>query len=114
MRRRREWKRGSDLVCWYAGFGFLQLGVLGLGFLQDRNVRVGVFPQREEMLVGAALTAYCMSSSRWQQAEEIEEARRKCSEQLPWAAELRRNFCVERHNLASSPVFSLAFHWEKR
>ncbi len=86
-----------------------QLGVLSLGFLKDGDFGVSVFPQREEILVGAALAAYCMSFSRWQQAEEIEEARRKCSEQLPWAAELRGNFCVGRYNLAYSPVFSLAF-----
>jgi hypothetical protein len=35
-------------------FPLLQLRVLCLGLLQDRNVRVGVFPQREEVLVGAA------------------------------------------------------------
>jgi hypothetical protein len=36
----------------------LQLRVLRFGFLQDRNVGVGVFPQREEVLVsGAALDA---------------------------------------------------------
>ena len=84
-------------------------GILSLGFPKDGDVGVGVFPQREEMLVGAALAAYCMSFSCWQQAEEIEEARRKCSEQLPWAAELRGNFYVGRYNLAYSPVLSLAF-----
>ena len=87
-----------------------QLGVLSLGFLKDGDFGVGIFPQREEILVGAALAAYCMSFSGWQQAEEIEEARRKCPEQLPWAAELRGNFCVGQHNLAYSPDFSLAFH----
>ncbi len=35
MRRRREKKRGSVLVRRYAGFRFLQLGVLGLGFRWD-------------------------------------------------------------------------------
>ena len=30
-----------------------QLGVLGFGLLQDGNVRVGVFPDGEEILVGA-------------------------------------------------------------
>ena len=36
----------------------LQLRVLRFGFLQDGNVGVGVFPQREEVLVsGAALDA---------------------------------------------------------
>jgi hypothetical protein len=32
----------------------LQLRVLRLGLLQDRNVGVGVFPEREEIVVGAA------------------------------------------------------------
>ena len=32
----------------------LQLCVLQLGFLQDGNVGVGVFPEREEILVGGA------------------------------------------------------------
>jgi hypothetical protein len=32
----------------------MQLGVLSLGFLQDGNVRVGVFPQREEILIRSA------------------------------------------------------------
>jgi hypothetical protein len=30
----------------------LQLRVLGLGFLQDGNVGVGVFPEGEEIFVG--------------------------------------------------------------
>ena len=32
----------------------LQLHVLGLGLLQDGDVRVGVFPQREEILIRGA------------------------------------------------------------
>jgi hypothetical protein len=32
----------------------LQLRVLPLGFFQDGNVGVGVFPQREKILVGGA------------------------------------------------------------
>ena len=32
----------------------LQLGVLRLGFLQDGDVGVGVFPEGEEVLVGGA------------------------------------------------------------
>ncbi len=28
-------ERGEELVCRYAGFGFLQLGVFGLGFRRD-------------------------------------------------------------------------------
>jgi len=32
----------------------LQLGVFGLGGPQDGQVRVGVFPEREEILVGGA------------------------------------------------------------
>ena len=34
------------------GAHLLQLRVLGLGFLQDGDVRVGVFPQCEEILIG--------------------------------------------------------------
>jgi hypothetical protein len=30
----------------------LQLGVFGLGFFQDGDVRVGVFPEREDIFVG--------------------------------------------------------------
>jgi hypothetical protein len=35
----------------------LQLRVLRLGFLQDGDVGVGVFPEREEILVGGAALA---------------------------------------------------------
>ena len=31
-----------------------QLGVLGSGFFQDGNIRVSIFPQRQEILVGSA------------------------------------------------------------
>src|SRR5258708_37537006 len=34
--------------------GLLQLRVLRPGFLQDRNVLVGVFPRGEEVLIGSA------------------------------------------------------------
>src|SRR6266851_6042154 len=34
--------------------GLLQLRVLRVGFLQDRNVLVGVFPRGEEVLIGSA------------------------------------------------------------
>src|ERR1700689_4123137 len=34
--------------------GLLQLGVLRLGFLQDGDVGVGVFPEREEVLICSA------------------------------------------------------------
>jgi len=36
------------------GQGLLQLCVFRFGFLQDRDVRVGVFPEREEILIGGA------------------------------------------------------------
>ena len=36
------------------GLKLLQLGVLGFGLLQDGNVRVCVFPEGEEVLVGFA------------------------------------------------------------
>jgi hypothetical protein len=32
----------------------LQLGVLGFGFFQDGDVGIGVFPQREEILIGGS------------------------------------------------------------
>jgi hypothetical protein len=31
----------------------LQLGIIHLGLLQNGNVRVGVFPEREEIIVGS-------------------------------------------------------------
>jgi hypothetical protein len=34
-------------------FQLLQLRVLRLGFLQDGDVGVGVFPEREEILIGS-------------------------------------------------------------
>ena len=34
--------------------GLSQLCVFRLGFLQDRNIRVGVFPERKEVLIGGA------------------------------------------------------------
>src|SRR3984893_2484566 len=37
-------------VYWHADS--MQLRVLSLGFLQDRNIGVGVFPEREEIFVG--------------------------------------------------------------
>ena len=40
----RRWLRLSCL---------LQLRVLGFGFLQDGDVRVGVFPKGEEILIGS-------------------------------------------------------------
>jgi len=35
----------------------LQLGVLGLGFFQGGEISVGIFPEREEILVGGAAVA---------------------------------------------------------
>jgi len=35
-----------------AAYPLLQLRVLGFGFFQDWDVRVGVFPEREEIFVG--------------------------------------------------------------
>ena len=37
-----------------ARVALLQLSVLRLGFLQDGDVGVGVFPEREEILISAA------------------------------------------------------------
>ena len=34
----------------------LQLRILRLGFLQDRDVRVGVFPERQKIFVGGEYT----------------------------------------------------------
>ena len=38
----------------------LQLCVLRLGFLQDGDVGVGVFPEREEILIGGASFGVCL------------------------------------------------------
>jgi hypothetical protein len=46
MRRSRSAKRGSERG------GSLQLCVFRLGLLQDWDVGVGVFPKREEVLIG--------------------------------------------------------------
>ncbi len=40
-----------------------QLGILGLGLLQDGDVRVGVFPQREEILVGGTSLVFVACES---------------------------------------------------
>jgi len=41
----------------------LQLGVLGFGFFQGGEISVGIFPEREEILVGgAALLAIALQS----------------------------------------------------
>src|SRR5262249_53736826 len=56
MRRSRSWKRGSERR------RLLQLGVLGFGPREDRDVRVGVFCQREEILVGCAAFGRVASS----------------------------------------------------
>jgi hypothetical protein len=45
LNRERLWKDGS------CHRQLLQLGVLGLGFFQDRDVGVGVFPEGEEILI---------------------------------------------------------------
>ena len=36
------------------GGGLLELGVFRLGLLEDGNVRVGVLPQSEKILIGGA------------------------------------------------------------
>src|SRR5215472_14622820 len=43
-----------DGQTFFADSLLLQLGVLRRGLLQDRDVRVGVFPEREEILVGCS------------------------------------------------------------
>src|SRR5271154_243429 len=43
---------GAPGFLFYAASQLLQLGVLRLGFFQDGNVGVGVFPEGEEILVG--------------------------------------------------------------
>ena len=40
-----------------------EFGVLGFGFFQDGDIRVGIFPQREEILVGGAGAGVVASQS---------------------------------------------------
>jgi len=51
----------------------LQLGVLRLGFFQDGDVGVGVFPEREEVLVGAlclrSVASHGVSTSKTEMGE---------------------------------------------
>src|ERR1700694_1100681 len=56
----------------------LQLRVLRLGFLQDRDVGVGVFPEGEEVLIGgASLGGVSLQRVRTSQAEMGQYARRE-------------------------------------
>jgi hypothetical protein len=48
MRRSRSWKRGSERR------RLFQLGILGLGFAEDGDVGVSIFPEVEKVLVGSA------------------------------------------------------------
>jgi hypothetical protein len=45
MQHSRSWKRGSERS------DSLHLRILSFGLLQDGNVRVGVFPEGEEVLI---------------------------------------------------------------
>ena len=45
-------KETSATVAWSSEPDSLQLRVLRLGFLQDGDVGVGVFPERQEILIG--------------------------------------------------------------
>src|SRR5580704_6465214 len=55
----------------------LQLRVLRLGFFQDRDVRVGVFPEDEEILVGSlgfgGVTCHRVSAPELQTGERAEQ-----------------------------------------
>ena|SRR5437667_12638587 len=56
----------------------LQLRVLRLGFLQDGDVGVGIFPEREEVLIGsAALGSFARERIGTGEAEMGERAQRK-------------------------------------
>src|SRR5438552_19207751 len=53
--KRAQYRGGNASGCRDAFVvALLQLRVLRLGFLQDRDVGVGVFPESEEILVGSA------------------------------------------------------------
>src|SRR5438477_1618525 len=56
----------------------LQLCVLRLGFLQDGNVGVSVFPERKEVLIGALLLWLCRCS--WRRPCQVEDARAQPTE----------------------------------
>ena len=47
-------QRGSTSLLFYSASELLQLRVLGLGFFQDGNIGIGVFPEREGVLAGMA------------------------------------------------------------
>jgi hypothetical protein len=44
----------GSLPCWLNDGKLLQLGVFGFSGDEDGNVGVGIFPQREEILMGGS------------------------------------------------------------
>jgi hypothetical protein len=58
---KRRHRADGALIARLAGASLPQLRVFGLGLLQDGDIGVGVFPQREEVLIrGACLGAIAL------------------------------------------------------
>src|SRR6266478_2980991 len=72
----------------------LQLRVLRLGLLKDRNVRVGVLPEREESLVGgAALGSVALHSVGAAQLEVSQRADRFIQDDAPMVEDFLKLCC---------------------
>ena len=86
----------------------LQLCVLCFGLLQDRNIRISVFPEREEILVGGTglgdVTLYGISA---RQSEAGQCSPGKVSYESPVVDKLlifrRRCFAVVQQEVGFSP-----------
>ena len=115
MRRRSSWKRGSER------WGLFQLCVLRLGFLQDGNVGVGVFPEREEILIGGSgLDRVALHGVSTGQSQPGQRAPGKVHHQSSVLDEFLKFCCrwvaVVEHEIGLSPQISGAqqyreVHW---
>src|SRR5258707_14931387 len=76
--------------------GLLQLRVLRPGFLQDRNVLVGVFPRGEEVLIGSASFAGVSGKSK---ASRQAEASQGDMGRRPESGFVTENFLEPGHRL---------------
>src|ERR1051326_3593549 len=73
-----------------------QLCELGLGLLQDGNVRIGVFPQREEVLIGrtrfGSVALECIGTGESEASKsacgEIQDDSRMCNDFLEFSGRL--------------------------